>query len=272
MRNRLGNWIQSNKVQNIIIALILVNAITIGLETSKTIMLNIGNLLLLIDNIILTIFVLEILIKLYSFDIKFFKDPWNIFDFLIVAIALLPSSGSLAILRVLRIIRTLRLIKNIPRLRFLIETLLKAIPSLGWIFLLLSIFFYVYAVVGTKLFGAVFPDWFGTLGKSMYTLFQIMTLESWSMGIARPILTEFPYAFIYFVSFILISTYTTLNIFIAIVVNTMSEINKMDFRNESKEIESLVKNEHEELLIEIDLLKQKLEKISSGIENLIKKK
>ncbi len=228
LRTKVGEWVESARVRNFIITLIIINAITLGLELSPNIMARYGAILETFDDVILGVFVLEIALKLYAFGWRFWKSGWNVFDFLIVAIALIPASGVFSVLRVLRILRVLRLIAIVPQLRFVIEALLHAIPAITSTFGLLSIFYYVFAVIATKLFGPLFPEWFGTLGDSMYTLFQIMTLESWSMGIARPIMKVFPHAWIFFVFFILIATFTMLNLFVAIIVDTMQRVHQTD--------------------------------------------
>jgi voltage-gated sodium channel len=256
-REKVKQFVEKNSVQNFIIALIIFNSITIGMETSSAIMNSFGNILLLIDKIILAIFVLEITLKLYAYGFSFFKSGWNIFDFSIVAIALLPASGTLAVLRSLRIFRSLRLLKNLPKLRFIVEALLHSLPSLGWIFVLLALVFYVFAVIGTKLFGAAYPEWFGNLGASMFTLFQIMTLEGW-VEISRTVMKDFPLANIYFIIFILLASYTTLNIFIAIVVNTMSEVQQKTSKEGIEKIEDIIQDEKEELRKDILSLKEQI--------------
>jgi len=257
-RELIGKWVESNPVQNVIITLIIINSITIGMETSTSIMAMYGEYLLLLDRIIITLFVMEILLKIYAFDLQFFKNGWNIFDFIVVLIALVPSSNGLSVLRTLRIFRSFRLLKTIPKLRFIVEALLHSIPSIMWIFVLLIIIFYVFAVIGTFIFGVEFPHFFGSLGKSMYSLFQVMTLESWSMGISRPVMEKFPFAFLYFIPFILIATYTTLNIFIAIVVNTMSEIQQKESADGIKKIEKLVNNERNDVLADLNKIKEQI--------------
>ena len=263
-RENIKQFIESKSVQNFIIGLIVLNSITIGFETSDKVMSSMGDMLFLIDKIILAIFVLEITLKLYAYGFSFFRSGWNIFDFSIVAIALLPASGSLAILRALRIFRSLRLIKNVPRLRFIVESLFHSLPSLVWIFVLLALVFYVFAVVGTKLFGSAFPEWFGTLGASMFSLFQIMTLEGWA-DISREIMKEFPLSNIYFISFILLASYTTLNIFIAIVVNTMSEVQQKTSDENVNKIEDLIQDEKEELRKDIRQLKEQITKMEDKL-------
>ena len=142
-----------------------------------------------------------------------------------VAIALIPASGSFAVLRALRV---LRLLTVVPAMRRVVGALLAAIPGLGSIALVLLILYYVFAVIATNLFGAAYPEWFGALGRSLYTLFQIMTLESWSMGISRPVMETFPYAWAFFIPFILVATLTILNLFIAIIVNAMQSVGEKE--------------------------------------------
>ena len=263
-REKLKHYLESKSVQNFIIGLIVLNSITIGFETSEKVMSSVGDTLLLIDKIILAIFVLEIALKLYAYGFSFFKSGWNVFDFSIVAIALLPASGMLAVLRSLRIFRSLRLIKNLPKLRFIVESLLHSLPSLGWIFVLLALVFYVFAVIGTKLFGAAYPEWFGNLWASMFSLFQIMTLEGW-VEISRAVMKEFPFANIYFIIFILLASYTTLNIFIAIVVNTMSEVQQKTSKEGIEKIEDIIQDEKEELREDIRRLKEQITKMEDKL-------
>jgi voltage-gated sodium channel len=266
-REKVKQFVESNAFQNAIIGLIVFNSFTIGLETSSDIMSSFGNTLLLIDKIILAVFVIEISMKLYVYKLNFFKGGWNIFDFSIVAIALLPASGSLAILRALRIFRSLRLIKNVPRLRFIVESLFHSLPSLLWIFVLLALVFYVFAVIGTKLFGTAFPEWFGNIGASLFSLFQIMTLEGWA-EISRSVMNVYPLSNIYFILFILLASYTTLNIFIAIVVNTMSEVQQKTSNESVAKIENFILDENEELKQDIKLLKEQILKME---EKLLRK-
>jgi voltage-gated sodium channel len=250
-RQRIGHWVESERIQRIIIALILINAVTLGLETSSRVMEAIGGLLKFIDRLLLAVFVAEILVKLYAFGWRFFRNAWNVFDFLVVGIALIPASGPLTVLRVLRV---LRLISMVPRFRFVVESLLRAIPGIMSIAGLLVIVFYVAAVMATGLFGERFPEWFGSIGESMYTLFQVMTLESWSMGIARPVIEVYSWAWAFFVPFILIATFTMLNLFIAIIVSTMQSMVEEQKAEETAEIGELVHEENRSLHAELRAL------------------
>ncbi len=228
LRRRARCWIENTRVQNVIIALILVNAVLLGLETSPSAMAVAGPLIVGLDRAILVVFVAEIAIRLFVHRAAFWRDPWSVFDFLVIAIALVPASGPFSVLRALRVLRVLRLLTMVPSMRRVVAALLAAIPGLGSIGLVLLIIYYVFAVIATNLFAASHPDWFGSIGRSLYTLFQIMTLESWSMGIARPVMEHFPYAWIFFVLFILVATFTMLNLFIAIIVNAMQSYSEKE--------------------------------------------
>jgi voltage-gated sodium channel len=224
-------------LQNFIMLLIVVNAVILGLETVPAAMAAWGSLLLAVDNVILGVFVVEILLRIYAHRLAFFRDPWSLFDFFVVAIALVPASGPFAVLRALRILRVLRLLTLVPSMRRVVGALLDSIPGLGSIALVLLLIYYVFAVIATKLFGENFPQWFGSIGESLYSLFQIMTLESWSMGIVRPVMVEHPNAWIFFIIFILIATFTMLNLFIAIIVNAMHSFTEQEAAETRREVD-----------------------------------
>ena len=223
MRARLEDILSTRTWEGVITALIIANAVTLGLETSGSILARFGPVLHAIDAAILAIFVAEIAARLYVHRLAFFRDPWSVFDFAVVGIALAPASGPFQVLRALRILRVLRLISVVPSLRRVVTGLISALPGMGSIVFLLCIVFYVGAVMATELFGDAFPEWFGSLGLSAYTLFQIMTLESWSMGIVRPVMEAQPYAWVFFVPFILLTSFVVLNLFIGVVVSAMQE-------------------------------------------------
>jgi len=223
-RLSLARWIESTKVQRVVIAVILLNSVILGMETSPGIMEAYGPWLILIDKLCLVVFVVEITLKLLVYRWHFWRNGWNIFDFLVVGIALVPAAGSWSVLRALRVLRILRLFTVVPSLRKVVAAFLHAIPGLMGVVAVMAIFFYVGGVLATRLFGEVFPQWFGSLGASLFSLFQIMTLESWSMGIVRPVMEVYPYAWMFFVPFIIIATFTILNLFIGIIVSTMQEL------------------------------------------------
>jgi voltage-gated sodium channel len=266
LRTQIGNWVESKPVRNFIIGLILINAITLGMETAPRLVQQYGHILHFLDKGILSVFVIEITLKGYAYGWRFFKSGWNIFDFLIVLIALMPSSGVFSVLRVLRILRVLRLISLIPQLRFIVEALLKAIPGIGAIFLLFLLFYYIFAVIATKTFGPEFPEWFGTLGNSMYTLFKIMTLEGWA-NIADTLTDKFAYAWLFLIIFILLATFTMLNLFIAIIVDTMQNLHEQEKNEKNPILEVTAHSETEILQQEIRALRSDIEELKTVIRN-----
>lgn len=222
-RENLGAVLDRPLVQNVIIGVIIFNAVLLGLETSQTVMARFGSLITALDMLCLCIFVVEIVAKLIARGPAFFRSGWNIFDFVIVGIAIVPAAQGLTVLRALRILRVLRVISVAPRLRRVVEGFITALPGMGSVFLLMAIIFYIGAVMATKLFGASFPEWFGTLGLSAYTLFQVMTLESWSMGIVRPVMEAYPLAWAFFVPFIMVTTFAVVNLLVGLIVNSMQD-------------------------------------------------
>ncbi|MEE2955868.1 MAG: ion transporter [Pseudomonadota bacterium] len=264
-RQWLRNIVEGPCFRYSILGIIFVNAITLGLETSPRVFEEVGPTLEVIDTIILWVFVAELALRIYAHGLAFFRDPWGVFDFIIVGIALFPASEEFSVLRALRILRALRLISGVPKMRRVVEALLRAVPGIGAVAALLLLVFYVFSVVATKLFGTGFPQWFGTIGESMYSLFQIMTLESWSMGIVRPVMEIFPYAWAFFVIFIIVSSFTVLNLFIAIIVDSMQTLHDDENRNKNLSIKvepdgdvKLLYEEIKELRSEINRLSIKL--------------
>lgn len=247
----LRKLIENPRFEQVILVLIVLNAITLGMETSPWLMARIGPLLTAVDTAILAVFVAEIAMRLAVDFRGFWRNPWRLFDFAVVAIALLPTTGALSVLRAFRILRVLRLVSTVPAMRRVVSGLLEALPGMGSILLLLLIIFYVFAVISTKLFGATFPEWFGTLGASAYTLFQIMTLESWSMGIVRPVMEAYPLAWLLFLPFIIATAFTVLNLFIGVIVDAMQSEHEAEAKGERDELRA----ETEQILTELRALR-----------------
>lgn len=262
-RQRVRAWVEQPRVQNFIIGLILLNAVLLGLETSAGAMAAAGSVIVGIDRAILAVFVVEIALRLYAHRAAFWRDPWSVFDFAVVAIALVPATGPLSVLRALRVLRVLRLLTMVPSMRRVIGALLAAIPGLGSIALVLLIIYYVFAVIATNLFAAAHPEWFGDIGRSLYTLFQIMTLESWSMGIARPVMENFPYAWTFFIPFILVATFTMLNLFIAIIVNAMQSFNEAEQQGTKEAVDMARKHIEADLHAEMRGLRDEIRELKA---------
>ena len=237
LKYKINQLVDHSFFKKFIMGLIIVNAVILGLETSPKVMELVGRELQLFDQVVIIIFCIELGLRVYAKGLQFFRDPWGIFDLMVVAVTLVPSNEALTVLRALRVVRVFRLVSTIPRLRRIVAALLHAVPGVGAIIVLLLIVFYVFSVITTKIFGQNFPDWFGSLGDSMFTLFQIMTLESWSMGIVRPVMEIYPWAWVLFVAFIVLSSFTVLNLFIAIIIDSMQTLNERKQNDEIGEME-----------------------------------
>ncbi|NVO22256.1 ion transporter [Donghicola sp. C2-DW-16] len=256
MKDTLAVWLQRPSVRNGIVVVILVNALVLGLETSETVMSHFGWLIRLIDGVCLSIFIIELLAKLYAHGGRFFRNGWNIFDAVIVGCAMVPGGHSVSALRALRILRVLRVISVFPRLRRVVEGLVRALPGMGSVFFLMAILFYIGSVIATTVFGESFPQWFGTMGRSAYSLFQIMTLESWSMGIVRPVMEVYPYAWVFFVPFILLTTFAVVNLLVGLIVNSMQDAHSEDKVRATDD-------HREEVLARLDAIDRKLDEMRS---------
>ena len=251
----LRDLIELRRFTNFITAVIIVNAVTLGLETSPTAMAAAGGVLRFVDAVCLAIFTIEVLAKLYVSRLAFFRSGWNVFDFVIVAIALLPAAGALSVLRALRILRVLRLLSVVPEMRRVVNSLMLALPGMSSIAGVMVLIFYVSAVLATNLFGATHAEWFGSIGASMYSLFQIMTLESWSMGIVRPVMEIHPWAWLFFVPFILVTTFAVVNLVVAVIVNSMQTLNDAAKEDDRLAEQEIVHAEKEALSQEISALR-----------------
>ena len=217
---------------------------------------------MLIDRTILILFTVEVALKLFAYRFSFFRSGWNVFDFIIVSIAWIPTTGALSVLRALRILRVLRLLSVVPQMRRVITALGHSIPGMASVIGVLCILFYVSAVLTTKLFGG-HPDpsmqeWFGSVGASAYTLFQIMTLESWSMGIVRPVMEHYPHSWIFFVPFIIVTSFAVLNLFIGIIVDAMQMAQKETRQVDKSEIKEFTRDELDSLHKRFDELHSEL--------------
>lgn len=262
----LRKLIEAPGFQNAILAVIVLNAVTIGLQTADTAMARYGALLVLVDRICLGVFVAEIMLKLLVYRLRFFASGWNVFDFAVVAIALVPAAGAFSVLRALRVLRVLRLLSVVRSFRSVVEALFKSLPGMGAIVGVLLIVFYVAAVIATELYGERFPQWFGDIGGSMYTLFQIMTLESWSEAIVRPVMEVYPTAWIFFVPFVIVTSFAVLNLFIGIIVNSLHEIHEAEKAEEYAELERITKQEGSEILAEIRSMREEVRDLRTRLD------
>ncbi len=270
-RARVARFVLAPLFQRVVIGLILLNAVTLGLETSASIMARWGHILLTLDAVLLWLFTAELALRFYAFRGRLFRDPWGLFDIVVITIAWLPAAGPLSVLRALRILRVLRLISVLPSLRLVVEAMLKALPGMGSIVLLMALVFYVFGVMATKLFGDILPERFGTLGNTLFTLFQMMTLESWAEANVRPILAQQPLAWMFFVPFILIATFVVLNLFIGVIVDSIQTLRESRGSAEAaaaqvakEAAQSVAHLDSQTLLAEIRALRQEIAELRAS--------
>ena len=268
-KRRITAWIESKRFTDFIAGLIILNAITLGLETNPDIHQTYGAYLSPLDFLILFIFVIELVLKLYAYGLSFFRVGWNVFDFVIVGGSLISAGGSMAILRTFRIFRVLRLMSIVPQMRRVITALFNAIPGMLSIAGVLFVIFYVAAVLTTQVFGSYdAPDMkhlFGSIGASMYTLFQIMTLEGWSENVVEPTMLYFPWAWAFFVPFIIITSFAVLNLFIGIIVDAMDIIH--DLEDDEREIKKALQERADDLHADIETLRKDIADIKTLLKD-----
>lgn len=256
----LARFLISTPFEFFIMALIVANAAVLGLETVPAYRAQFGSALEAFNTFVLGVFVIEILLKMYAFGHRFWRDGWCWFDMAIVGVSLAPAAGGFAALRALRALRILRLITFVPSLRRVVEGLIKAIPGLGSICLLLLLLLYVAALIANKMFGQTHPDFFGTLGASSFTLFTVMTLEGWP-DVARSVMEQHPLAWVFFVCFIMVSSFAVLNLIIGVIVDAMQTHSDLD----AERIESFVDREQDEVMGELKALRTEIATLKEAL-------
>lgn len=261
LRNATQRAVESRFFTVAVTLVIAINAVSLGLETWPLAAQTFGDWLFLVDRVALILFSIELSAKIWVYRGRFFRSGWNLFDLTIVALSWLPTAGPLAVLRTLRVLRAFRLMSAVPQMRSVVGALLGALPGMASIVAVLLLIFYVAAVMTTMLFGAEFPHWFGTIGASMFSLFQVMTLESWSMGIVRPVMEVYPMAWAFFVPFVIVTSFAVLNLFIALIVNSMQTLHDED-RYRAEVTAALAQDDRNSLHIEIAALRAELRRIA----------
>lgn len=252
--------------KNAIVIIILINSIVLGLITSDAIYAKFGTILESILSASVIIFTIEIILRIIAKGWRFFINGWNLFDFLLVAIAFLPDTGAAITFRIFRVLRALRMVSSMKKLRHIVSAILVSAPHVFWAAVLLMIIFYIFGIMGQNLFHEEFPQWFGTLGETIYTLFQVTTLESWSMGIARPVMQVFPWAWCYFVPFVMVSSYIVLNVVVGVVVNATSDLDDDDDLTDMKAKMKSKKVTNAEIMQQIKDLKNHIERLEAKLD------
>jgi voltage-gated sodium channel len=266
----LRTIVDDPRTERVVMTLIIINAVILGLETSQTVMASYGPLLDLLDRIILAVFVIELAARIAVHRLAFFRDPWSVFDFIVIGIALVPATETFSVLRALRVLRVLRLITAVPTLRRVVAGLIASLPGMGAIVLLIGLIYYVFAVMANRLFGEDNPQLFGTLGNALWTLFTVMTLEGWTNDVAKPVMEKHPYAWVFFVSFIVVTTFMVLNLFIGVVVNAMqAEAVKAEEAERAAERE-MIQEEAAPILAEVKSLRKEVTELRSEVARGLK--
>jgi len=269
LQSRFHRLVHSDFFNRFSLGVILTSAVLIGVETVDSVMAQYGHSMKFIDGIILTWFVIEILCRMAAHGRKpylFFKCPWNVFDFFIVVLTLLPAvSPAIAVLRLFRIFRVLRLFSALPELQILVSALLKTLPSMGYVGLLLFLVVYVYGVLGVHIFKQIDPVHFGNLGLSLLTLFQVMTLEGWG-EIFRPLFEDHGWlAGVYFLSFIFLGTMVLMNLMIGVVLRSMEQVQEEKMKVSHQRGIQNEKQDLEEILKSLDYLSEKVKRCLNGL-------
>ena len=267
-------FVEGHLFQNFILAVIVLNAAIMGILTAQHLPAGIRQVLTILDTACLWIFIAELLIKFVVYRLQFFRSGWNLFDLAVVIFSLFSEFSFFSVFRIFRIFRVLRSLKalkslrafrmvsSLKNLRIIVDAIGSSIPGICWSGMLLLLVYYIFSIMGTTLFGPQFPDWFGSIGKSFYTLFQVMTLESWSMGISRPVMEVFSWAWLYFVPFVLCTSFLIMNVVVGIVVNAISEVSESQAGEETETPEEDVQAQ---LRRELASLRKQLE----HVENLL---
>jgi voltage-gated sodium channel len=269
LRAKVGQFVHSDAFRNAILVVIVINAICLGLDTDKAIHGLYGQLLSQLDMVITAIFVWEIAMKLYVDRMSFFKDGWNVFDFLIVFASILMIGSEITVLRIFRVLRVVRVLRVfrlfgvVKELRRVVNALFKAIPGMSAIIAVLGLLFYVSAVITTDLFGEEAPQLFGSIGASIFTLFQIMTGDGWS-DVVRLIGDHHPWAWAFFVPFIILTSFAVLNLFIAVIVDALQGEQAQALEDAKAELETDLDEAKKELEGEIDVVSADIQDIEDA--------
>lgn len=267
--NRWRRIAESPPFQNAIIGVILANAVVLGLETSRVLATRYDALFAALNVAFQAIFVAEIAIRLaaqWPRPLAFFRDGWNVFDFTVVTVSLLPVSGPFAnVARLARILRVSRLVSLFPDLRLIIGTMLRSIPSMIHVIVLLCVFLYIYGVLGVHLFGAGDPVHWGSLPAALWTLFKVLTLEGW-IDIQQASGSPFPWSWLYYVTFIFVAVFVVVNLFIAVVINNLDKVKRE--QEVDVTVSAAMAEPQQALLARIGSLKQELESLEEALREV----
>jgi len=269
-REKLGNLVDHTAFHRFIVFVLFLNAISLGLDTSQDIMAQYGDLIDLVNTVIPVIFVLEVGSRLFARGRAFFKESWNIFDIVIISISFLPSGSAFSAIRALRILRVLHVISLVPRMRHVVAAMIRSLPQIGSILALLLIVNYISAVIVTHLYGVEYPELFGTIGRSMLAMFQLMTLEGWSSEIVRPVMEKHPHSVLLFIPFMLMTAFAILNLFTAVLVDSMQILQQnYTYQRSEQKTADVVSAEMVEVKADLMILTQEIKQLRHALEGKV---
>lgn len=267
IREKVGYLVDHPISQRFIVILLFVNALTLGLETSDEIMSTYGSWIGRINDEIPYIFVVEVSARLFARGRRFFGEAWNIFDVIIITVSFLPSGNAFSALRALRILRVLHVISLVPRMRHVVAAMIRSLPQIGSIVALLLIISYISSVIVTHLYGVDYPELFGSIGRSMLTLFQLMTLEGWAAEVVRPVMETHPYSVLLFIPYMLMTAFAILNLFTAVLVDSMQLIQQnYSYERSENETRSIIKAELADVKDDLSTLTQEIKHLRSELD------
>ncbi|WP_236700366.1 ion transporter [Allosalinactinospora lopnorensis] len=264
LRVRVGRIVDSGWFQYTVVAVIVLNAISLGLETYEDEFAALAGRFETAERVFVSIFVVELVLKIYARGPAFFRDAWNWFDLIVVVIALVPTSEGFSVLRLLRTLRILRLVSVIPHMRQVVGALFRSVPGMGTVISLLLIIIYTAAVLGEKLFQEIAPEYFGDLGTTLYTLFMVMTTENWP-DVADAVMEEQPMAWVFFVVYMVATAFIALNLVIGVIVTSMEqEVNSQRWAADQE----LELEQHNELMTQLGGLAEQVERLTEQVREL----
>lgn len=265
-RATLRKIVESNTFERGILTVIILNSIVLGLEVIPPVANHIGELLVVLNVIFTAVYVIEAAMKITAWGGNYFKDGWNIFDFVITITCLIPAGSTMGaarvfrVLRILRTLRVLRLVSSLRPLRKIVATMVKSLAGIGWTGVLLLVFYYIFAIIGIHLYGQDFPELFGGFPEAFITLFELTTLEGWQ-DVVKPVCATEPFAWIYFILVIVIAAFILLNLVLGIIVDAISEV-----ATEPEEKQTTLAKEVDELSADIQRMEEHLKQMKKLLE------
>lgn len=263
MRVLARNLAERPAFNRVIVVVLMVNAVALGLRTAESVSRSLDPVLIGVESAVVAIFVVEMVVKIAAFGRGFFREAWNWFDLIVIAISVVPASGTLLMLRTIRILRTFRLISVLPSMRRVVNALFTAVPGLISILLLLMLVLYTSSIAAVQMFGAIAPDHFGHLGSALLTMFKVMT-QGWP-DVADEIIAVRPLGWMFFVGYIVVTGFIVLNLLIAVIVNAME---RQVVEAQAAQEERTEQSQHAQLMAELSALRTQLDTVQTELADL----